>query len=483
MRSRVAVLMGLTLSVGVGGVADAATRWSAPLPRPLAGRPAFMAIGDFNGDRVPDVAASYRVGSAGRLQLLYGKDDGSFRAGPTRTFSGAPALQAGDLTGDGVSELLVYDQATWKTLDARDLGGALRTTPARTQPLLGNFDADSRIDVAFVDGSRVLVAPGNGDGTFGAPHQVGVASPYPGTDQQPSLGHGVVGDVNGDQRADIVVSRGFGPAFGLGMQTVAVFLGNGDGTFQPERVVDLASQLTDAGGLVPQIGLADVTGDGRVDLLGILDGIVVAPGNGDGTFGTGRRTVTSPPPTAAYVTGFATGDLNGDGVSDVAYSRNGTRSIELRLSGQGPTGVVGIGDAMGFSANPVAIADLQGDGRPDLVAMTSRRYVTSVLRTPTAPALANPIIDAGGRLFDVRSIPRGRSAKVWFNLATAANVEVTLQRNQRLVRRRVTRMPTGGVASVDLRTQTLGRGEYTVTLRASNARGRSSLTRVALTVR
>ena len=94
------------------------------------------------------------------------------------------------------------------------------------------------------------------------------------SDQHPRF----VADLTGDGRADIV---------GFGDDGVWTSLGNGDGTFQPPRFA-LAGFTPNAGSWHvdrhPRF-LADVTGDGRADIVGFGDdGVWVSLSNGDGTF-------------------------------------------------------------------------------------------------------------------------------------------------------------------------------------------------------
>src|SRR5438477_220994 len=87
----------------------------------------------------------------------------------------------------------------------------------------------------------------------------------------------LMADLTGDGRADIV---------GFGDEGVWVALNNGNGTFQPAKFI-LANLGYNSGWRVekhPRF-VADLTGDGRADILGFGDaGVWVALNNGNGTF-------------------------------------------------------------------------------------------------------------------------------------------------------------------------------------------------------
>jgi hypothetical protein len=148
----------------------------------------------------------------------------------------------------------------------------------RNPRFLADLTGDGVADIVGFGDTGVWTALGKGDGTFQPPRVVlaDLCLQAGGwrVDRHPRF----LADLTGSGRADIV---GFGDA---GVWTA---LGNGDGTFQAPRFV-LEDLGFEAGGWRvekhPRF-LADLTGDGRADLVGFGDGGVwTALGNGDGTF-------------------------------------------------------------------------------------------------------------------------------------------------------------------------------------------------------
>jgi len=160
----------------------------------------------------------------------------------------------------------------------------------------------------------------------------------------------VSGDFNGDGIPDLAVVN-------QNSMTVTILLGNGDGTFKTIAGPTITTYTT-------TIVVGDFNGDGKADLVvSSYDPYAYAPGsmtvflgNGDGTFTAGYST-TGPGNL------FATADFNGDGKLDLLVNQESSGAVILLGNGDGTfTQPM----ATGIPA-ALAVADLNGDGIPDLV--------------------------------------------------------------------------------------------------------------------
>jgi hypothetical protein len=171
------------------------------------------------------------------------------------------------------------------------------------------------------------------------------------------------GDFNGDGIVDLAVAAS--PNQG-GEGSVTIFLGNGDGTFQPA----LAS--FDSGGLdVATISTADLNGDGKLDVVvGNFGSYPTEPGNlavflgnGDGSFTAGTTYLRT-----SYVSTLVLGDFNGGGTPDIAAGETYPTPTLNILLGKGD-GTFRTGESLAIPSGVFNLmaADLNGDGNLDLI--------------------------------------------------------------------------------------------------------------------
>jgi hypothetical protein len=162
------------------------------------------------------------------------------------------------------------------------------------------------------------------------------------------------GDFNGDGKQDFALASS--PS-----NTIKVYLGNGDGTFQAPKVTHFSGSA---------IGLYAGTVDrgNRLDLVLILSrgsagAVAVFLGNGDGTFESAKTTPTD----ANSFTNFALADVNLDGVTDILVGDNFTVSVLLG-KGDGTFRIqkpIVLESYLGYSG--LVVSDFDGDGKPDLL--------------------------------------------------------------------------------------------------------------------
>jgi hypothetical protein len=330
-----------------------------------------LAVGDFNGDGIPDLAIANGAYYSGTVNILLGNGDGSFQ--PARSFaagSSPASVAVGDFNGDGIPDLVVANEsADGVSVLLGNGDGSFQapryfSTGIETQPdfvAVGDLNGDGILDLVVADRNRsnVSVLLGNGDGSFQRIADYAIGS-------FPSFV--VVGDLNGDGILDLVVADGFGSS-----SSVSVLLGNGDGSFQTARTVS-----TGVGPI--SVALGDFNGDGIPDLavadsgfLGAGMGVSVLLGNGDGTFQPAQTFAAGLSP------GFvAVGDFNGDGIPDLAVAGSGVRVLLGNGDGsfQTPTYSYVAGDGH------IVATDFNGDGWPDL-ASTGSNGVSILLNDAT----------------------------------------------------------------------------------------------------
>jgi hypothetical protein len=306
--------------------------------------------GDFNGDGHPDLA----VNNTGGVVILLGtgKGDAPFTLGSTITLGGAGCFVTTDLNDDGKLDLLVPVQGNIYAYLGNGDGtftlASITPTPSGGYLATGDFNHDGKVDFATTGN---LIALGNGDGTFQNPTDI-VANP-------PSGGFSGIaaGDINNDGWKDLVLTSNVFPV----NADVTVLINNHKGGF--------TQVPTKFGALTVQPILADLNGDGNLDLIlasSQASGALLYLGNGKGTF-TSLTTLYGILLTGG--SGNFVADVNGDGIPDVLVSSADTIEVYLGQSG----GTYATPFAIGTGPAPGSILvghfhELTTPGLPDIVA-------------------------------------------------------------------------------------------------------------------
>jgi hypothetical protein len=253
--------------------------------------------------------------------------------------------------------------------------------------VLGDVNGDGRADIVGFGDTFVFVSFGNTDGTFDAP----IAS-FPGFTKNAGGSTDnnnyprVLGDVNGDGRADIV---------GFGETAVFVSFGNTNGTFDAP-IASFPGFTKNVGDWIdnnnyPRV-VGDVNGDGRADIVGFgYSEIFVSFGNTNGTFGD---PITSSLSFTKSVGGWADNnnfprllaDVNDDNSADIigfGYNNvfvslsngNGTFGTPTAYSAALTKNVGGWTDNNNY---PRVAGDVNNDGKADLIGFGERDVFVSL---------------------------------------------------------------------------------------------------------
>jgi hypothetical protein len=313
-------------------------------------------VGDFNGDGKLDLAWA---DSDYVLYTALGNGDGTFQKAVSSRITFVP-FATGDFNNDGKIDLVgVYGDSIMVALGNGDgtftLKWSIRSSSPYVVAAAADFNQDGNLDLyipgALGDSNGFTIFLGNGDGTFTAGATYGPDTTY---------GAAIVGDFNGDGLVDLAaVGYINGPE-------IYIYLGNGNGTVQYLNSLVGYGQGS-------SLFAADMNNDGKLDLVGPGNGVLL--GNGDGTF-TGAGGFS-------YVGSIGgIGDFNGDGNLDVLLSDG---SISLQPGeGNGQFLPPFVFYTSPYSPTAGGIGDFNGDGHLDAVASEAFYDGQIVLQIPVS---------------------------------------------------------------------------------------------------
>ncbi|WNG62078.1 hypothetical protein F0U59_50780 [Archangium gephyra] len=329
--------------------------------------------GDFNGDGKSDIAFTRPGWNAWKVRLSTGNGVTSANWGTDADYLGFDAYNfvvTGDFDGDGRTDI-AYTRPRWNSWRMRlSTGNGFTSTlwgtdadsmgiDANNHVVTGDFNGDGKTDIAITrpgwNGWRVRLSTGNG-----------FTSGFWGTSgdllESDANNHIVTGDFNGDGRTDIAYTRPRYSAWVMRLST-----GNGFTStlwYTDDDFLELNA--------TNHVATGDFNGDGKTDIAFTRPGwngwrVRVSTGNGltsefwgtdvDGLANDGDNHIV-------------TGDFNGDGRTDIAFTRPGWNAWRGRLSrGNAFTSTFWGTDADSLARdahNYVASGDFDGDGKADI---------------------------------------------------------------------------------------------------------------------
>ena len=330
---------------------------------------ASVEVADFNKDGKPDIAVANTEDSSITILLDTGKREFTRAAGSPFYAGHFPNdINIADFNKDGNLDIAFanHEKKYFTVLLGNGKGQfrpalhspfTVQVKPHTHGVISADFNGDGNTDIATdswaVD--SIIILSGDGKGNFTNPV-------YYATGKHPYQRLRTA-DFNKDNIPDIVTTN-------LDGNTVTILLGDGKGNF--------TTRFFDAGNTPFGVAAGDINEDGNIDLAVInsptisgakrgKDGLTILLGDGKGNFSTLQG---SPFETGLGPTRVAIGDLNNDGINDIAVSNYKSNFVSVYyMSKNGVQSSIQL--TIGKHSDGIAIFDIDGDGKKDIIATSS----------------------------------------------------------------------------------------------------------------
>jgi RHS repeat-associated protein len=333
--------------------------FSGLTPLALASSAAGVAVGDFDGDGICDLAVATNFD----VSILMGDASGSF-SGP-RSFSAGDlprSVAVGDFNGDALSDLAVANFLSDNVSILLGNGRGAFSRPNHFQVgdgpvsvVIGDFNGDAILDLVSGSSNHVSILMGDGSGAFSGPTHLSAGTVPRSV---------AIGDFNGDIVLDLAVAN-------LQSGNVSILLGDGRGTFSNPTHLRVGTRPA-------SVAVGDFNGDAVLDLAVsnfLNDNVSILQGEGDGGFLSPRNYPVGSGPGEVVV-----GDFDSDEFLDLAVISGKDNKVSILLG----DGAGAFSDPTGFRVGELpeslAIGDFNDDAVLDLAVANARSNNVSLLR-------------------------------------------------------------------------------------------------------
>lgn len=350
----------------------------------VGSNPNCVVAADVNGDgKVDLISANYWDSS---LTVLTNNGNGGFCSNATVNVNPHPnCIAVADVNGDGKPDLICgilglslgpphgYGPSiTVLTNSGSGVFGSNSIAQVGIGPVSvvsADVDGDGKMDLISADFNTVTVWTNNGSGGFGKNATL-------------SVGYGpccvAAADVNGDGKVDLISVNQGNPAMDI-PDTLTVLTNNGSGVFGSNATLNVGSTVW-------SVIAADINGDGKPDLISANYGdntLTVYTNNGGGVFGSNATLTVGLQPESVIAS-----DFYGNGKVDLISANSGDNTLTV-LTNDG-SGVFGSNATLNVGNRPACVvaADVNNDGHLDLISVNFGDSTLTVLtQIPPPPPL------------------------------------------------------------------------------------------------